>query len=113
MSQYDDVEWMKIYREVIHDHLIKFHLGEITGMPYQIAEEYFPGDIERQTDLCMAVGEALGRAEELGYPAGQIPVDLQLQIAKKYKVEKVFDVEVVKLRSDGPTGIIEWESIPR
>lgn len=111
MSQFDDPEWMKHYREVIHEQLLKFQRGEIPGVPYEIAEEYFPGDIERQTDLCVSIGEALGRAQELGYPEGHVPVDLQLQIAKKYKVEKIFDIEIIKLRSDGPSGIIDREWI--
>lgn len=109
MSQYDDVEWMKTYREVIHIELLKFQRGEITGVPYQVAEEYFPGDIERQLDLCVCIGEAMGRAEELGYPKGEVPMEFLLYIAKKYGVEKVFDVEVVKLRSDAPRGIIDRE----
>lgn len=109
MSDYDNPEWMKDYREVIREEILKFQKGETTGLPYQVAEEYFPGDIERQLDLCMAIGESIGRASELGYPEGHIPTDLFLQIAKKYKVEKVFDVEVVKLRSDGLTGIVKEE----
>lgn len=107
MSQYDNPEWMKTYKKVIREQLLEFHRGENTAIPYRIAEEYFPADIERQVDLCMAIGEAIGRAEELDYPKGVIPTDLFIQIAKKYKVEKIFDVEMVKLRSDGLTGIIE------
>jgi len=109
MSDYDNPEWIKYYREIIHEELLKFHRGEIPGVVYQVAEEYFPGDIERQVDLCMAIGEGIGRATELGYPTGHVPTDLQLEIARKYKVEKVFDVEVVKLRSGGPTDIIDKE----
>lgn len=111
MSQYDDIEWMKVYEHVIREQLLKFHKGETTGIPYEVAEEYFPGDIERQVDLCMCIGEALGRAEELGYPAGEVPVNLYLQIARKYKVEKIFDIEVIRLRSGAPSGIIDREVV--
>ena len=112
MSDYDNPEWIKYYRKVIIEQILKFHKGEITGAPYSVAEEYFPGDIERQADLCMSIGETLGRAQELGYPEGEAPTELHLQMARKYGVEKVFNVEVIKLRTDGSTGIIDREILP-
>ena len=109
MSQYDDLEWMKWYRTVIREKLEAHQKGEITGSSYELAQQHFPNDLERQTDMCMWVGESLGRAEELGYEAGMAPTDLVRQIANKYDMVKIMDLETLLFRSDGDTAILDKE----
>lgn len=109
MSQYDDSEWMKWYRTVIREKLELFQKGEITGVSYESAQQYFPNDLERQTDMCMWVGESLGRAEELGYEAGIVPTDLVRQIAEKYDMVKIMGLETLLFRSGGETTVLGKE----
>lgn len=109
MSQYDDPEWMKWYRIVIRERLESFQRGETTGVPYKLAQRYFPDDLERQTDMCMWIGESMGRAAELGYEAGIVPTDLVRQVAEKYDMVKIMDLETALFRSGGDTAILRRE----
>lgn len=111
MSQYDDSEWMEIYRTVIRERLELHRSGAIAGTPYELAQRYFPNDLERQTDMCMWIGESVGRAHELGYEEGIVPTDLVRQIAEKYDMVKIMDLETVLFRSDGDTAILDKEEL--
>lgn len=94
MSQYDDEAWIHCYRVTIRNDIYRYHQEKTGEAPYELAQQYFPDDLERQTDMCMWIGESIGRAMELGYEQGTVPTDLVQQIAEKYNMVKVMDLEV-------------------
>lgn len=109
MSDYDNPEWMECYRIVVQERLELFQQGKINDSPCRLASQYFPDDLERQTDMCMWIGESIGRAEELGYEVGIVPTALVRQIAEKYNMVKIMDLETALSRSGGDTAVLDRE----
>lgn len=109
MSNYDNPEWMKCYRVVLLERLERSQQEKTNDSSFILASQYFPDDLERQADMCMWIGESIGRAEELGYEAGIVPTDLVRQVAERYDMVKIMDLEIALFRSGGETSVLDRE----